>query len=231
MLEVSVVENLEKALEDFRRGRPVLIYDSPDREGEVDMVYYAGLITSDKIYRLRTEAGGLLCFGTDGRTARLLELRPIAKLLERTRYRRLALREAPYADKSPFSLWVNSMRVHTGISDNDRALTIAQLHEVIALVSRGEVEKAKRIFYSEFYTPGHVPILIAKNINKRKGHTELAVLLAKLAKLEPSVVYAEMLDYGTSLSFEKARKFAERNDIALLTASSILRATVCRNCE
>jgi 3,4-dihydroxy 2-butanone 4-phosphate synthase len=219
---MSAVDDVEKAIRDFKKGKPVLIYDWPTREGEVDMVYYAGLIDHRKIYKLRTKAGGLLCFATNENIAKSLGISLMSDLLERLGYKELSVKKASYGGKSPFSLWVNSVHVRTGISDIDRAMTISQLHKVTSLVVKGDTEQARKMFYSDFYAPGHVPILIAKDIGVRKGHTELAIALAILSGLEPSVVFAEMLDYGHSLSLEKAKKFAENHDLALITGKELL---------
>lgn len=214
---------VKKAIKDLKLGKPVLIYDWPNREDEVDMVYYAGLINPSKIYELRTKAGGMICFGTSEEVAKALGLSLITDLLKSSGFVRLASRKTGYGDVSAFTLWVNSIEVRTGISDIDRAKTISKLHQVTSLISDGKVEEGRRLFYEEFYTPGHVPILIAKDLKLRRGHTELAVLLARLAGLRPSVVYAEMLDYGTSMSLEKTRRYAKELDLALVTGEELLK--------
>ncbi|MDK2384126.1 MAG: 3,4-dihydroxy-2-butanone-4-phosphate synthase, partial [Candidatus Korarchaeota archaeon] len=38
---------LEEAYKALRQGRAVMIYDASDREGEVDLVYHASLITPE----------------------------------------------------------------------------------------------------------------------------------------------------------------------------------------
>jgi len=215
---------LEEAIRDFRSGRCVLIYDWPDRENEVDMVYYAGLIDSHKIYELRTEAGGLICFGTSGDVVRALGLPLIRDLISPHESLKFLNKKASYGDTSPFTIWVNSVDVHTGISDRDRAKTVSRLHEVVSLISRGRVDDGRRLFYNEFYAPGHVPILAAGDLRIRRGHTELALLLSRISGLSPSVVFAEMLSYGNSMSLEEARRYAGRRGITLITGDDLLKA-------
>ena len=215
---------LEEAVRDLRRGKCVLLYDWPGRENEVDMVYYAGFVDADKIYELRTEAGGLICFGTSEGVVKALGLPLMSDLIASHEPLKLLNKRASYGDVSPFTLWVNSVDVRTGISDVDRAKTIAKLHEVVSLIVKGEVEKGKRLFYEGFYAPGHVPILAARDLKIRRGHTELAVLLAKLAGLTPSVVFAEMLSPGTSMSLSEAEKYAEKKGLTLITGDEILKA-------
>jgi len=132
------------------------------------------------------------------------------------------VKKTRYGDVSPFALWVNSMSVRTGISDEDKARTIKDLHHVVSLVARGDVNEGRRQFYENFYVPGHVPILISRGLKSRKGHTELAIALARLAGLLPSVVFAEMLDYGISMSLNKAREYAEKRGLTLVTGEEIL---------
>jgi 3,4-dihydroxy-2-butanone 4-phosphate synthase len=56
---------------------------------------------------------------------------------------------------------------------------------------------------------------------------ELAVSLAKLAGLVISVVFAEMLNIGSSISFNEAKRFAEERGLTLLTSDDVLNA--CEN--
>ncbi len=76
----------------------------------------------------------------------------------------------------------------------------------------------KKIFQTKFYSPGHVPILIARPFGERRGHTELAVRLCELAGLTPCAVLCEMLDEksGGASSAAKARRYASRHDLAFL---------------
>lgn len=215
---------LEEAVRDFKRGKCVLLYDWLERENEVDMVYYAGFVDAHKIYELRTEAGGLICFGTTEDVVKALELPLMSDLIASREPLKLLNKKASYGDVSPFTLWVNSIDVRTGISDVDRAKTVAKLHEVVTLVVEGKVDEGRRLFYESFYAPGHVPILAARDVKVRRGHTELAVLLARLSGLAPSVVFAEMLSPGTSMSLSEAKKYAEEKGLVLITGEEILKA-------
>jgi 3,4-dihydroxy 2-butanone 4-phosphate synthase len=215
---------LKKAIEEFRNGKCILLYDWPEREDEVDMVYYAGSIDEHKIYELRTVAGGLICFGTTADVVNVLGLRLLSDLLATHETYSLLNKRPRYGDLSPFVLWVSSVDVRIGISDRDRALTISKLHKVVTLIESARVEEARQLFYEGFYAPGHVPILAARCLKVRKGHTELAVSLAKLAGLVPSVVFAEMLNKGSSMSFNEAKRFAEERGLTLLTGEDVLNA-------
>jgi len=126
-----------------------------------------------------------------------------------------------YGDKPAFSLWVNHVSTRTGISDEDRATTIAELHKVVKLLTE-DPEGAREKFYSEFMAPGHVPILLSRGIERRRGHTELVTKLAEVSGLERSMVIAEMLGEGKSLSKSEAISYARSKDLLLLEGKDIL---------
>jgi len=105
-----------------------------------------------------------------------------------------------------------SVKVCSRISDEDRSLTISTLHRIVESASQGDVNEVVRILNEGLYAPGHVLVLATKDLNKRCGHTELAVWLAVKAGLVPSVVYAEMLDFNRSMTLEKAMRYARHED-------------------
>ncbi|MGI0040972.1 MAG: 3,4-dihydroxy-2-butanone-4-phosphate synthase, partial [Nitrosopumilaceae archaeon] len=84
----------------------------------------------------------------------------------------------------------------------------------------------KQEFISSFKTPGHVPVLIAKNglLSNRLGHTEMSIYLMGLSKLSPVATICEMLDSElyTALSVEKAKKYAKENAIPFLDGEELL---------
>lgn len=214
-------EEIRKNLES---GLPVLIYDFDGREEEVDMMFYGGVIDWKKIYILRREAGGLICYATGNEEARRLGLEFQTNLLRMSPYKDL-VKTPQYKDEPAFSLWVNHIRTKTGISDEDRALTISKLHEVISVLKFNEIE-AKEMFYHEFYSPGHVPILVSRGIEKRRGHTELTIALAQYAGLERSVVIAEMLDEKTSMKKEKAIRYSKNMGFLFIEGKEILKEVI-----
>ena len=52
---------IEKALEAFKRGEFVLLYDFDDREGETDFAIRSDAVTPAHIVRMRKDGGGLIC--------------------------------------------------------------------------------------------------------------------------------------------------------------------------
>ncbi|MEZ0290054.1 MAG: 3,4-dihydroxy-2-butanone-4-phosphate synthase [Sulfolobales archaeon] len=210
--------------EDLLSGRPVLLYDLEGREEETDMVLYAGSIDHRSIYMLRREAGGLICYVTSEQVARELGLVFLSDLLtQHPLYRDLASKRLRYGDQPPYTLYVNHIKVRTGISDRDRALTIRELDKIVGLIERGDAKLAREIFYREFVAPGHVPILIGRDISLRRGHTELSLLIAKRTGLRPSMVIAEMLVEGDSMSKDEAIKYAGERGFIFIEGIDLLR--------
>ncbi|MEM4970786.1 MAG: 3,4-dihydroxy-2-butanone-4-phosphate synthase [Sulfolobales archaeon] len=214
----------ERVRADLLMGRPILIYDFKGREEEVDMVFYAGSIDYRSIYMLRKEAGGLICHAISRDAADFLGLPYLSDLISTfPNVSQLTQKRLRYGDTPPYSLYINHISVRTGISDRDRATTIKRFHEVVGLALSGRIDDARKIFYSEFISPGHVPILISRGLDKRRGHTELSIAVASKLGLVPSMVIAEMLDEGDSMSLEKAEEYASRMGYILLKGEEILR--------
>ncbi|MFP9060703.1 3,4-dihydroxy-2-butanone-4-phosphate synthase [Natrialbaceae archaeon A-chndr2] len=199
--------NLAAVITAFRSGDPVLIHDDADREGETDLVYPAREVTPDSVRRLRNDAGGLICVALADRVARAWDLPFLQETLTHpaTTNHRLE-----YDERSSFSLTVNHRDTYTGITDEDRALTIATIGAA--------AESPKAIdFSTTFRTPGHVHLLRAAPdlLSDRQGHTELGITLAEMAELPPAVVVSEMLDdeTGRALAPSAAKAYAARNDL------------------
>jgi 3,4-dihydroxy 2-butanone 4-phosphate synthase len=117
-----------------------------------------------------------------------------------------------YGDKPAFSLSINHRRTYTGITDNDRALTITEF---------AKMQDAKSLS-DNFYAPGHVHLLIAKTLAQRRGHTELSTELARRGGLAPQMVLCEMLsDDHKALSLDGAAAYAKRHRLLLVDGGDI----------
>ncbi len=197
-----------------------MIFDSPEREGEIDLVFYGGSVTRNTIYLLRTLAGGLICFATSHEIGSAMGLKLFYKYLEDLGLGKL-VKKPKYGDYPAFSLWLNHQSVKTGITDEDRAKTVKELHATVELALT-DPEGARSKLLNEFMSPGHVPLLLAKNLDERRGHTELSVRLMESLGLVPSAVFAEMLDYGRALSLEKAKELSKSLGIPLLSGDEII---------
>lgn len=208
--------DIKNAIRAFHRGGPVLIHDADEREGETDLVYPAGSVTPATVTRLRTDAGGLVCVAVSHEVAAAFDLPFLQDVITHPAAEN---HDLGYDDRSSFSLPVNHRETYTGITDDDRALTIAKLAEAA-------MEPQRLTFEQEFRSPGHVHLLRAAPnlLADRQGHTELGVALATIAGMTPAVVVCEMLDdqTGRELPPAKARTYAEKHDVPMLEGSSLV---------
>ncbi len=214
---------LETTIESLKRGEFVLLHDSTGRENEIDMVVAAEFVTPEHVARMRQHAGGLLCIAIENSFAKSLGLRYMHHILDQTFTsvdKEMIMGLAPYGDHPTFSISVNHYQTYTGITDNDRSLTIREMANLY------NVENQRNKFVSSFKTPGHVPLLIASEnlLSKRQGHTELSVYLSELAGLTPVTAICEMMDADTytALSFEKATKYAKQNGIPFIDGKELI---------
>lgn len=208
---------------EFLRGKPILIFDSIEREAETDMVYYAGVVDPLKIAFMRKNAGGQICYVSGRKFREALGIPFLVDLyMKHPVLRELGSKKPQYGDPPAFNVWLNHVSTKTGISDRDKSTTLRALHEVAELLYRGLVNEARYKFVREFYGPGHVPVLTSRGLENRRGHTELTVALALIAGLTPSIVIAEMLTDEVSLPYEDARKFASRNDLLFIDGADIV---------
>lgn len=196
------------------KGAVVIVYDGDEREGEADMVICARFATPAIIEKLRREAGGLICAAIDRPDAEKLGLPFFTDLLEKSpALDAISCRKTAYGDKPAFSLPVNHCNVYTGISDDDRALTMKKLDEVI--------RERPEDFKKEFYAPGHVFLLIGRGIRNRRGHTELSLELGRAARLDGAMILCEMLGSGKALSRKEAQEYAKRNGLIFIEGKDI----------
>ena len=200
-------------------GKPVLIYDFKGREEETDVVFYPASFTPSQVYFLR-KAGGQICFVMPLEVGKRLGIDLMTNYLRRLGLERL-VKVPRYGDEPAFSIWVNHVNVNTGISDRDKALTIRRLFEVASMALEGN--NARDVFFKEFYAPGHVPILLARSLKERRGHTELSPTLMRLLGLKPFAVIAELLSYPESASLDRAIAFAESHGLPILSGEEIIK--------
>ncbi len=220
---------IEEAIKAFRKGKPVLIYDFDEREGETDIAIPAKNVKPEDIAMMRIDGGGLICVSIPYEAAEKFGLPFMHEILEFSankfkKLKKIAEFDIRYDSRSSFSLWVNHRDTYTGITDKDRSLTIRKIGEGVERVMEGE----EFDFGEEFRSPGHVAILkAAKNlIYERVGQTELSLAIANLAKITPAVAICEMLDErtGRALSKENAIKYAEEYNIPFVEGKEIIKA-------
>ena len=110
-----------------------------------------------------------------------------------------------------FTVSIDHRNAGSGIGAADRALTISKLLDPDA---RPE----------HFVRPGHVFPLRARSggVLERRGHTEAAVDLARLAGLAPVAVICEVLhDDGSPARFPYLELFAQEHRIAMISVDQV----------
>ncbi len=218
--------SLAEAIAALKAGKFVLVHDDKARENEIDMMIGAEHIKPFHIATMRKDAGGLLCLAVANEVTTKLGLVYMHDIIAdmgkvNPVFSKLTEGRASYGDKPSFSISVNHRSTRTGITDEDRAVTISKMAEVCKNIGNGGIEQ----FATDFRAPGHVPILIASRhlLHDRMGHTELSIYLAQLANITPAVAICEMMDSVThrALSIGAGEKYAARFGIPLVDASEL----------
>ena len=226
-----VTMSIERALQDIRDGKIVLVYDFDNREKETDMTVASEFVDMEKVRTLRKDAGGLLCTTTPYALAKDIGLPflsdtfwdcsdkyPVLKAMAPT--------DIPYDNtKSSFGITINHRETYTGITDSDRALTIKTYADVI--FADESIEKIREEMGLKFRAPGHVHLLNTseKILENRKGHTELCTALMIMAGVKPSATICEMMgDDGNARKKEDVLKYAEETGMTFVTGDEIIAA-------
>ena len=194
-------DRVERAIEDFRRGKFVVIVDDEDRENEGDLAIAAETVTPAAINFMAREGRGLICLSLTSERCDELELPPMVE--ENT---------SPFGTAFTVSIEARG-RVTTGISAADRSATV-----------RVAIDPATRP--ADLLRPGHVfPLRAAPGgVLKRAGQTEASVDLARIAGLNPSAVICEIMnDDGTMARLPDLQKFITRHELNLISVADLIR--------
>ena len=223
--------SIERALQDIRDGKIVLVFDFDDREKETDMTLASEFVDTEKVRTLRKDAGGLLCTTTPYALAKDVGLPFLSDTFwdcsdKYPLLKAMAPTDIPYDNtKSSFGITINHRKTYTGITDSDRALTIKTYADV--LFSGKPVEEIQKEMGVNFRAPGHVHLLNTseKILENRKGHTELCTALMIMAGVKPSATICEMMgDDGNARSKEEVKKYAEETGMTFITGEEIIAA-------
>ncbi len=217
---------IKKAIESFKKGEIVLIFDDDNRERETDMIVAAEFMTPQHMTTIRNDAGGLFCVPISAEISDKLGIPFMTDLMNEGSKKYPVLAELtpndiPYDEKSAFSITVNHRKTFTGITDNDRAFTIKEL----GLLCKNENFED---FGKYFRSPGHVTLLRAAkdHVLKRRGHTEMSIALAEMAGQTEVAVCCEMMDdeTGNSMNTDKVSEYAKKNDLVFLSGAELIEA-------
>jgi 3,4-dihydroxy 2-butanone 4-phosphate synthase / GTP cyclohydrolase II len=195
---VSTLATIDEALKRIRRGEMVLVVDDEDRENEGDLTMAASWVTPEAVNFMLRWARGLVCMPCDASRLDDLEIGPMVP-------------PAHAGCDTAFSVSVDHRDAGSGIGAADRATTIRKILDPTSAPD-------------EFVRPGHVFPLRARpgGVLERRGHTEAAVDLARLAGLAPVAVICEVLqDDGQPARFPFLQLFAEEHRVAMIAVDQV----------
>ncbi|MFJ6278973.1 3,4-dihydroxy-2-butanone-4-phosphate synthase [Arthrobacter subterraneus] len=193
------LDPVEAAVEAMAAGRAVVVVDDANRENEGDIIFAAQFATAELTGWTIRYTSGVLCVPVTGETADRLALP--AMVLNNQDSKQTAYTVSCDA----------AVGVSTGISAADRALTA----RVLASASSTP---------SDLTRPGHMFPLRAVDggVRERRGHTEAAIDLCRLAGVEPAAVIAEVThDDGDMMRLPALREFATRFQAPLISIEDL----------
>lgn len=196
-----MLNTIESAIEDIRKGKLVIVVDDEDRENEGDFLTAAHNVTPEIITFMSKIGRGLIC-------APLSEERCDALGLN------LMVNDNTELHQTNFTVSVDLIGhgCTTGISSSDRAKTIQ------ALINPNTKP-------SDLARPGHIFPLKARKegVLRRAGHTEAAVDLARLAGFEPAGVIVEIIDdNGEMARLPRLMEIAQEHNLKIISIEDLI---------
>jgi len=188
------------ALDAIRHGRAVVLLDDDDRENEGDLIVAADRITVPMMATLIRECSGIVCLCLGETQLRRLALPPM-----------VATNESRYGTAFTVSIEARD-GVGTGVSAADRVTTIRA-----AIAADAQPR--------DLVSPGHVfPLRAAPGgVLERRGHTEGAVELARLAGLQPAAVLCELMNEdGSMMRGAELVAFSRAHGYPMLTIDELV---------
>lgn len=191
---------IEKAIEEIKAGKMVILVDDEDRENEGDLTMAAEKVTPEAINFMSKYGRGLICLSLTKQKCNELDLPPM-----------VGHNTSPF--QTGFTVSIEARcGVTTGISAGDRATTI------LAAVA----DNAKP---TDLVRPGHIFPLRARDggVMVRVGQTEGSVDLARLAGLKPAGVICEIMDDDGSMArLPSLMEFSEKHGIGICTVADLV---------
>lgn len=196
-----MLDTIESALEDLKKGKLLIVVDDEDRENEGDFITAAANATPEIINFMSKFGRGLICAPITEQRCEELKLN-------------LMVENNTVLHQTPFTVSVD-LRGHgctTGISAQDRSKT------VLALIDPETKPE-------DLGRPGHIFPLRARaeGVLRRSGHTEATVDLARLAGFEPAGVLVEIMnDDGTMARLPQLKEIAKRFDLKIISIKDLI---------
>src|SRR5438128_10589544 len=199
--DLFMLDTIESALEDLKKGKLVIVVDDEDRENEGDFITASRNVTPEVINFMSKHGRGLICVP-------MLEERCNELGLDLMVNNNTALHETAFT----VSVDLLGHGCTTGISAHDRSKTIQALVD-----ANTKPEDLGR--------PGHIFPLRAKKggVLRRTGHTEATIDLARLAGFEAAGVLVEIMNEdGTMARLPELRVIAKKFDLKLISIKDLI---------
>ena len=195
------LDSIERAIADIAAGKAVVVVDDEERENEGDIIFAASKATPELMAFTIRHSSGVICVPMPADMLDRLEI-PLM-----TPHNKDKLRTA-------YTISVDARDgVSTGISAADRAHTARVLAD--SATEPWEITRPGHVFPLRYREGG---VLV------RRGHTEAAVDLAKLAGLTPAGVLVEVVnDDGTMKRAPQLRAFADEHGLAMISIEDLVR--------
>ncbi|WP_018135167.1 3,4-dihydroxy-2-butanone-4-phosphate synthase [Acaricomes phytoseiuli] len=193
-------ERIRLALAALAAGGAVLVLDDEDREDEGDIVFAAELSTPELMGWTIRYSSGVICIPMPEPLADRLGLPPMVA-------------DNQDAKGTAYTVSCDAVSVlRTGISATDRSITARVLADPASTVS-------------DLSRPGHIfPLRAVEGcVRQRRGHTEAAVELVRLAGCAPVAVIAELVrDDGEMMRRAEIREFGIAQGCPVLSIAELV---------
>ena len=196
-----MLDRIEDAIEDIRKGKLVIVVDDEDRENEGDFIVAAEFATPEVINFMSKEGRGLICIALTEERCAALQLAPMVTS-------NTSLHETAFT----VSVDLIGEGTTTGISAQDRSKTILAL-----------VNPATRP--EQLGRPGHIFPLkaVSGGVLRRTGHTEATIDLARLAGLQPAGALVEVMNEdGTMARLPQLLEIGARFGIKVISIKDLI---------
>lgn len=195
-----ITSTIDDAIAAIARGEIIVVADDTDRENEGDLIMAAEKATPEKIAFFVRHTSGLICVPMTGDSLDRLGLP-------------LMVAENTDPHRTAFTVSVDwKPGTTTGISAADRSATVRALADPSS-AAHG------------FSKPGHIFPLRSKDggVLERRGHTEAATDLARIAGLSPVGVISEIVnDDGSMARGNQLVEFAKTHGLHFITVADLV---------
>ncbi len=196
-----MLDSIESAIEDIKKGKLIIVVDDEDRENEGDFITAAENATPEVINFMSKYGRGLICAAITEERCQELDLQPM--VADNT-----SLHETAFT----VSIDLLGNGCTTGISAQDRSKTVK------ALVNPDAKPE-------DLGRPGHIFPLKAKKggVLRRSGHTEATIDMSRLAGFEPAGVLVEIMNEDGSMArLPQLKEIAKKFDLKLISIKDLI---------